>query len=200
MKQVLFALVAIIAASAAHAQSYLIKPGDSLRVEVLEDSQLNRDVLVLPDGRISLPLAGSIKASDRTTTQVERAIASRIAGEFQNTPTVYVAIRNVRGDGETDPFESDELIEIYFLGEISGPGPRKVKSGTTFLQAMSQNGGFTRFAAQKRVQLRRTDRRTGAQTVFNINYRDLANGAVLSKDIILRDGDVILVPERRLFE
>ncbi len=66
-------------------------------------------------------------------------------------------------------------------------------------QALAESGGLTRFAADKRIQLRRTDPRSGQQSITPINYRALADGAVMN-DFPLADGDVILVPERRLFE
>ncbi len=72
--------------------------------------------------------------------------------------------------------------------------------GTTILQALSQSGGFTNFAATRRIQLRRTDRQTGRQSVVVINYKAIAAGAVVTNDFALADGDVIVVPERRLFE
>ena len=70
---VLAILFAMLAAPAAFAQSagYRIQPGDSLAVTVLEDDTLNRQLLVLPDGRISVPLAGSVTAGGRTVEQVE---------------------------------------------------------------------------------------------------------------------------------
>ena len=73
-------------------------------------------------------------------------------------------------------------------------------AGTTFLQALSAGGGLTPFAADRRVQLRRSDPRSGASSLTEINYRALQSGARLSRSIPLADGDVILVPERRLFE
>jgi polysaccharide export outer membrane protein len=91
-------------------------------------------------------------------------------------------------------------IDIYFLGEVNTPGLREVAPGTTLLQALAQSGGLTRFAATRRIQLRRTNPQTGQQWVAEIDYRALANGAALATDITLQDGDVILVPERRLFE
>jgi polysaccharide export outer membrane protein len=89
---------------------------------------------------------------------------------------------------------------IYFLGEVGSVGPVAIEPGTTLLQALSLSGGFTNFAAVRRIQLRRTDPVTGQQYVSEIDYRAIANGARLREDIVLADGDVILVPERRLFE
>ncbi len=83
---------------------------------------------------------------------------------------------------------------------MTTPGLREVSPGTTILQALSQSGGFTNFAALRRIQLRRTDPRTGRNQVVKINYRAISDGAALSNDFALADGDVIVVPERRLFE
>lgn len=200
MKQILFTLWLILIAGTALAQdNYRIKPGDTLRIEVLEDPQLNRDVLVLPDGRISFPLAGTLSVRGKSIGDVQKSISDGIASNFAIAPSVFVAVTpgEPRVSGAAP---SADTIDIYFLGEVNTPGLRPVEPGTTFLQALSQSGGMTRFAAQKRLQLRRTDKRTGAQSVFTINYRDLTKGAEMTNNIVLQEGDVILVPERRLFE
>jgi polysaccharide export outer membrane protein len=86
------------------------------------------------------------------------------------------------------------------MGEIASPGVVDMARGTTLVQALAQTGGFTPFAATKRIILRRTDPRTGKAMVRKINYKALANGTSNIQDFRLRDGDVIIVPERRLFE
>jgi polysaccharide export outer membrane protein len=86
------------------------------------------------------------------------------------------------------------------LGEVGAPGQKRIERGTTVLQALATAGGFTRFAATKRILLRRSNPSTGEQTVSRINYNAIANGASVGSDIVLADGDVIIVPERRLFE
>lgn len=173
---------------------YEIRPGDTVRVEVLEDPALNRDVVVLPDGNISFPFAGTLRAAGRTLPQLQDALTNSIASNFANRPNVFVSL-------PTAPVaRGAATIEIYFLGEVSDPGLVKVAPGTTFLQALALSGGPTPFAATKRVQLRRTDPRTQTQKVYKIDYNALTRGAALRQDIRLQDGDVILVPERRLFE
>ncbi|RLJ36188.1 polysaccharide export outer membrane protein [Litoreibacter meonggei] len=207
MKQLMTALTGLIFALtlgfAAQAQSnYRIKSGDTITVEVLEDSQLNRSLLVLPGGTVDFPYAGTVTASGRTVGQVQQAIKAGIAPQFASEPTVFVSVSAlrpvVRSSGGGAP-AAPATIDIYFTGEVSAPGIKKVAPGTTFLQAMAQSGGFSNFAATKRVQLRRTDT-SGQQTTSIINYRALARGARLANEIYLQDGDVILVPERRLFE
>lgn len=195
-------LALILMAGTALAQSeYRLQPGDSLTIEVLEDATLNRAVLVLPDGRFNFPFAGSLQAAGRTVGEIEAAVASAIASNFASRPTVFVSARPL--ERALDPSDAtladSETIDIYFLGEVNNPGLVAVKPGTTLLQAMAIGGGVTRFAAIKRIQLRRTDQKTGVQDVVTLNYKALANGTA-SNVIELKDGDVILVPERRLFE
>lgn len=203
MKYIVFALwCVILSVTTATAQSnYTIQPGDTLRIEVLEDPTLNRSVLVLPDGRFSFPFAGSVRAGGRSVDQVRQSVAAGIASNFAVSPNVFVAVNALRPKEPAVPKaeEPAPTIDVYFLGEVGAPGMKELQPGTTVLQAFASAGGFTRFAAQKRVQLRRTDRH-GKQVVYTINYRALADGAVMSRDMVLRSGDVILVPERRLFE
>ena len=193
------ALIALLAASAASAQTdFRIGPGDTVRIEVLEDPSLNRDVLVLPDGSVSFPLAGAIRAGGQTTTQLESSLSSALAPNFAAAPTVSVSVAGIapRGGAATA-----STIDVYLMGEVAnGGGLLQVDRGTTVLQALALSGGFTRFAATKRIQLRRTDSRTGQQTVYNIDYRAIEQGASNIGNSVLADGDVIIVPERRLFE
>lgn len=194
-------MLALIWASLAAAQGgdYRIQPGDTLSIEVLEDNNLNRRVLVTPDGRFSFPLAGTVTASDRTVSQVERALTSALAPNFTNTPTVFVSVASV-AEGRFAEEETDEAIRVYIVGEVNDPGPKAVLPGSTVLQLLSQSGGFTPFAATKRLQLRRTDPASGSQQMFLIDYRAISSGARIARQPELREGDVLLVPERRLFE
>jgi polysaccharide export outer membrane protein len=195
---VLLALVAVKVA----AQGYTVRAGDTLRIEVLQDSSLDRDVLVTPDGSFTFPFAGTIRASGRTPAQISQLVSDRIAPNFATAPNVFVAVRSLR---PVDPVVQPQAVEadivrIYVLGEVNDPGIKELEPGVTLLQALSTTGGFTDFAALKRLQLRRTDPRTGLQGVTLIDYRALADGASLGRDVVLAEGDVILVPQRRLFE
>ncbi len=199
IRVILFALAVmltpLVAAAPAEAQAgYRLQPGDTLRIEVLEDQTLNRDVLVTPDGRISVPLAGRIQASGRTIDQVEGAIAQALAPGFAVEPTVFVALTGVRD--VADPLDT---ILVHVIGQANQPGILEVRNGSTLLQAFAAMGGFNRFAATRRVQLRRVDS-AGVERVFTINYREVERGAIGAGAIRLIDGDVIIVPERRLFE
>ena len=190
---VLAILFAMLAAPAAFAQAagYRIQPGDSLAVTVLEDDTLNRQLLVLPDGRISVPLAGSVTAGGRTVEQVEQTIADRLASNFAVRPSVFVSVAAVDENAGTFP--------IYVMGQVGNPGMVEVEPGTTMLQAIALAGGLDRFAATKRIQLRRTDS-SGQQKLYLFNFRAVEQGGAISSMITMREGDVVIVPERHLFE
>jgi polysaccharide export outer membrane protein len=188
------ALLALLTAPLALAQSagYRIQPGDQLAITVLEDDTLNRTTLVLPDGRISVPLAGSIQAAGRSVESVESTIADRLASNFAVRPSVFVSVVAVTEEVETFP--------IFVVGQVGEPGQREVEPGTTMLQAIALAGGLDRFAATKRIQLRRADPSTGQERLYIFNYRAVERGGAIQSMITLREGDVIVVPERRLFE
>ncbi len=191
------AALALIAPAQAEAQgNYAIRPGDTLRLEVLEDDTLNRNLLVLPDGRVSVPLAGSIPAAGRTLSQVQRNIASALADSFALQPTVYVGISALADIPEREI----EPMTVYVLGEAANPGRVEVDPGTTVLQLFAQVGGFSSFAALKRIQLRRVDPRTGTETIYKLNYEDIQAGRSPNGLVRLAPGDVVMVPQRRLFE
>ena len=195
MKRVLIAALALLMAAPmafAQAAGYRIQPGDLLAVTVLEDETLNRQTLVLPDGRISVPLAGGVEAAGQTVEAVERTIADRLASNFAVRPNVFVSVVAVD--------ETEETFPIYVLGRVGEPGLREVEAGTTLLQAIALAGGFDRFAATKRIQLRRRDPQTGQEQLYVFNYNAVERGAAIQSMITLREGDVVLVPERRLFE
>lgn len=182
---------------AALAQGYRISAGDILRIEVIEDETLNRSVLVDPQGRINFPLAGTILVQGKTVGAVQTTLVANLTPNFAAPPSVFVGLEQVAQRRE--PAEPTQ-ISIYVLGEVERPGKVEMDPGSTLLQAFAQMGGFSNFAATKRVQLRRTDRKTGVENVTTLNYDALTKGLTANATLRLHDGDVILVPTRRLFE
>ena len=193
-------LVATVFASQAVAQTgYQIRPGDSLQVEVLEDPTLNRSVLVLPDGSISFPMAGTIRAAGRTVDDVKAELAGGLASNFATKPSVFVSVGTLAlPKVSTARVSAARTIGVFAMGEITSPGRADVQPGTTILQFLAQAGGFTRFAAQKRVELRRVNPKTREEQVYLFNYN--GTGKSIPGSTRLQAGDVIVVPQRRLFE
>lgn len=196
MKAFFLVLLTLAIAPLAYAQgTYRIQPGDTLDITVLEDANLNRQVLVRPDGGISVPIAGNIQAGGNSIQAVERIITERLAPGFSIQPTVSVALTGVAAPVGT----VSSTVDVFFIGEIGSQGQTAVPRGSTILQALAAAGGPGPFAAKKRIQLRRTDR-SGHETVFLFNYADVMNGARIQNNLVVEDGDIILVPERKLFE
>ncbi len=189
--------LALLAAPAQAQDGYKLRPGDVLRIEVVEDAGLSRQALIAPDGRVTLPLAGSVQAAGRTIEAVQADLIARLTPSFAAPPTVFVSIdrlsdRSTGGGGGTRG--AGPTIDVYVLGEAGKTGRVEIKPGTTVLQGLAQIGGFTKFAARKRVQVRR-----GSQ-VYTIDYVAIENGASNAGDMVLAAGDVIIVPQRKLFE
>lgn len=171
------------------AQSYRVQPGDTLTVEVIEDTSLNRSVLVTPDGRISLPGAGVLRVSGRTIEQIQAILSERLSPNFVNPPNVFVGVSALAPEDEDPPVRN-----IFVVGEATNAGLLEVAPGTTLMQAFAQFGGFTNFAATTRIQLRR-----GSQ-IYVIDYTKILDGSSNNGAVVLRSGDVIVVPQRKLFE
>ena len=200
---VLAVVTAVLAAPPVQAQDgYRIRPGDTLRIEVLEDNALNRSALVLPDGTISFPLAGTLRASGRTVSEVQNSLASGLASNFAATPNVFVSVNTL---AERKPVRSRRaaappVIATYVMGEIGKPGKIEVSPETTILQLLAEAGGLTKFAAHKRIELRRTDPDSGETNTYLFSYTGHSKQPRIPGNTVLQSGDVIVVPERRLFE
>lgn len=198
-------LLLIVAAVSAEAQgNFRVGPGDSLQVEVLEDPSLNRSVLVLPDGTISFPFVGSVQAGGLSLANIRSSLSAGLASQFAAAPTVTVSVASVAERPAatpvfTGPFKKP-TIDVYIMGEIQSAGRKEVKPGTTILQFIAESGGVTPFAAESRIELHRTDYKSGATHVYLFSYNGHGAGYRISPGTQLAPGDVVIVPARKLFE
>lgn len=201
MVKLMRALVAVLfvlpfLALQGQAQDYRLKPNDVLQIEVLEDSTLNRTVIVLPDGKIYLPLVGSVTAGGRSLAEVQADLASQLAKSFTTPPTVYVTLSAL---AERVPAGTPRTIDVFVVGAANSPGRIEMSPKATLLQAIAQAGGLSPFAAKKRIQLRRVDKQ-GNETVYPLNFDAIEQGVGKGGAMRMVDGDVIIVPQRKLFE
>lgn len=197
-----FAAILSVAALAQDGEFYRLVPGDVLEVTVLEDPDLGRQLLVRPDGRVSMPLAGTVMAQGRTPEQVQGTIRARLARNFVEPPTVTVAVVSVREELEDEELEEIVLNDVYVLGEVARPGRFEYPNDepVTVLQALSLAGGVGPFAAIKRIQVRQVV--DGIETVRLFNYEAVEDGASVSAADFepLVDGAILIVPERGFLE
>ena len=179
---------------AANAQT--LKSGDTLSISVLQDPKLDRTVVIDPGGQIAFPLAGHIRASGLTPQAVENAIKTKLKDNYKDENLdVTVALLTV---GKPEIPEDDLKPKVFITGEIVRPGSYIVRQKTTLMQAIALAGGLSPYAAKRRLQVRR--RVGNDETIFVFDYRAYESGLDLENNITLHAGDVIMVPERGLFE
>jgi polysaccharide biosynthesis/export protein len=186
--RILLALALILGISGT-ATAQELQSGDVLEITVYQDPKLNRQVVVGPTGMISFPLAGHLQAGGLSAQALEKSLRARLRSKFTGDLDITVAV--VSRDETQKP-------RIYVTGEVQRPGPHIISARTTVLQAISLAGGLSPFAAKQRIQVvRKID---GVEEILVFNYRAFESGQDLSGNIDLRAGDVIIVPERGLFE
>jgi polysaccharide export outer membrane protein len=191
MRILIFLLAFCATASIASAQT--LKPGDTLSISVMQDSKLDRNVIVDPSGQIAMPLAGHMRASGLTPQALENVIKNRLKSSYKDESLdVTVALNN-----SAIP-EEDLKPKVFITGEVLRPGSYVVRQKTTLMQAISLAGGLGPFAAKRRIMVRRKG--GPGENIFMFDYRAYEAGQDLEGDIILHAGDVIMVPERGLLE
>ena len=164
---------------AASPPAFHLGPGDVLLVSVWKDQELTREVMVRPDGKISFPLAGEIKAQGQTIAQLQKEMAERIQVYVPDTP-VTVMLQQLRST------------KVFVVGKVTKPGMFIMQGKMTVLQALSMAGGLTRFADKDGIHVIRKDKDT--QTALSFDYGQVSEGDDLSTNIFLHPGDTVVVP------
>ena len=175
---------------------YRIQPGDVISVQVLEDSSLNRDILVQPDGRISFPLAGVVMAGGLTPEELQAALSDALSSDFLAPPTITVSLKSSPAfDAAVERIRPT----FYVLGQVAQPGQFEILKPVSILQALAIAGGPSVFAATDRIQLRRVDEE-GGESISLFDFEAVEDGLPSTELYQIADGDVIYVPEAGLFE
>ncbi len=169
-----------------------LQPGDTIAISVYQDPKLDRQVLIGPTGMISFPLAGQVRAGGLTPAALESVLTARLKDKFTGDLDITVALVGVK------QLEEDLKPRIFITGEVLRPGPFVVRTRTNVLQAISLAGGFGPFAAKQRIQVRRQI--NGVEVMFLFDYDAFFSGRNVEDNIDLRAGDVVVIPERGLFE
>jgi len=170
---------AAAAPSATVAGGYTVNPGDILEIMVWKEKDLEKQVMVRPDGYFSFPLTGDIRAEGRTVEDIRREVANQVS-RFVPDPVVSVSVLEARGS------------KVYVLGQVSRPGEFPVSSYVDVIQALSMAGGTTPFAQLDSIKILRRDGST--QQSISFSYSDVAAGRRLQQNIVLQPGDTVLVP------
>ncbi len=152
--------------------------GDVLEVFVYEDEERREECLVRPDGMISLPLAGEIRAAGRTPEEIGQAVATRLS-EYLENPTISVKVQEINS------------YRIFVLGRVGSQMMITSAAPIRLLQALAIAGGLDEFASGRIVVLR--DGPDGGQLRYEINYDKILKGAAPEQNIWLQPNDVLVV-------
>lgn len=167
--------------AAAQATKYLLNPGDVLDISVWKEEGMQREVLVLPDGTISFPLAGHLQAAGKTAQEVQNSLAKKI-GEFIPDPPITVSVIRTSGN------------KIYVVGQVNKPGEFPVSHKIDVMQTLSLAGGLTAFGDENDIRVLRRNN-NGKLESFPFDYSAVKNGERLETNILLKSGDVVVVPD-----
>jgi len=163
---------------------FLLGPEDVLNVTVWKNQDLSRDVVVRPDGMISMPLIGDIQATGLTGNLLAKRIAERLT-EYLASPMVSVQVKDVNS------------YFIYVMGEVAKPGKYSLKSYANVMQGIALAGGFTPYAKKNKIKVLRVmaDGSSGKHQVeIPVQYDEILKGNAVPGNFFLRIGDVIVVP------
>ena len=167
------------------AGDYRLNPGDIIDISVWKEPELQREVLLLPDGNIAFPLVGTVRAAGRTPSEIQAEVEERLTRFFPE-PVVTVSILQVAGN------------KLYVTGQVNQPGQFTVDQPVDVLQAIALAGGLTAFADEDDIYVLRRAQ-DGTQSAIAFDYDDVTDGSDLSSNIVLQQGDVVVVPTAGLF-
>ena len=167
-----------IGATAAVPPGYLIGAEDVLGVLFWREKDISGDVIVRPDGKITLPLLNDVQAAGLTTDQL-RAALTEVASKYVEDPNVTVVVRQINSR------------RVFITGQINKPGPYPLAPGLTVMQLIATAGGLTEFADSKNILIMRTE--NGKPMAYRFNYKEVLEGKKLQQNIELKPGDTVAV-------
>ena len=158
---------------------YIIGPGDVLTVNFWRRNDVSGDVVVRPDGQISLMLLDDVQAAGLTPEQLRDKVAEKAAKYFEDT-RVTVVVKEINSR------------MVYITGLIAKPGSYRLRTRLTVVQLIAEAGGLLEFAGADHIAIMRTE--NGRETGFVFNYDDIIHLRKLEQNIELKPGDTVIVP------
>jgi polysaccharide export outer membrane protein len=159
-------------------EGYVIGPEDVLTVIVWRERELSAEVVVRPDGKISLPLLNDVQAAGLTPEGLAEVV-EKAATKFVKDSDATVIVKEIRSR------------KVFVLGEVAKPGVFPLTSETTVLQLIASVGGLLEYADRKNILILRIE--NGRERRLKFNYNDVIAGKNLQQNILLQPGDTVLV-------
>jgi len=161
-------------------EGYVIGIGDGLDINVWKEGELSKTVAVRPDGMITLPLVGEIKAAGLSPTQLQEQLTATLS-KVLSDPQVTVIVVAVNS------------LSFNIMGNVFKPGYYPLTHPITVLDAIALSGGFRDFAKEKKIYILRTAP-DGKQEKLHFNYKQVIKGQNMSQNILMRPRDVLVIP------
>jgi polysaccharide export outer membrane protein len=158
---------------------YVIGPDDVLSIVFWREKDMSGDVVVRPDGRISLPLINEVEASGLTPEQLRQKLSVE-AERYVQDPSVTVVVKEIKSR------------RVFITGEVNRPGPYPLMAPTTVLQLISTAGGLLEYAKRDKIVVMRTE--NGQPVRLQFDYDGVVQGRNLRQNVELRPGDTVIVP------
>ncbi len=166
-------------------EEYVIGPLDQLTIHVWRNDELGAEVQVRPDGRITTPLVADMPAVGKTPTMLAEDIRLQLS-QYIEEPLVTVIVNEFAGTFSQ---------QVRIVGATAQPASLPYRANMTLLDAMIAVGGLSEYAAGNRAKLIRFDRQSGQQREFALRLSDLLRRGESEANVMLRPGDVIIIPE-----
>jgi polysaccharide export outer membrane protein len=160
-------------------KDYIIGPGDVLDISVWKVEELSKMVTVLPDGRIAFPLVGQIAAGGKTVNELSQELENKLQ-KFVPDLNLSVMVQQVNS------------MVVYVIGRVNNPGRFVLNANANVLQALAMAGGLNPFAEGGKIKIFR--KQQSGTEIIRFDYDDVVKGKELAQNIMLRRGDVIVVP------
>jgi polysaccharide export outer membrane protein len=158
---------------------YVIGPDDVLSIVFWRDKEMSADVVVRPDGKISLPLLNDIQAAGLTPEQLRVQLATTAAKVLKD-PDATVVVKEIRSRN------------VYITGNVAKPGTYPLATGMNVLQLIALAGGLQEYADAKNIVVIRLE--SGRQASYKFNYKDVVKQKHVEQNIVLKAGDTVVVP------
>jgi polysaccharide export outer membrane protein len=161
------------------AEPFFVGPGDILEVSVWRDENLSRELVISPDMILSFPLIGDVYVANMTVADIRQIIAEKLK-DYIPDASVAVILKQINS------------LKVYVIGQVKNPGAFPITLETRVMQVLAMAQGLTPFAAERDIHiLRYADKSTQK---IGFDYKAVLKGNNLEQDIVLKRGDVIIVP------
>ena len=165
-------------------QEYWIHVGDEIEIKLFYNPDLNQDVTVRPDGKISLLLVHELSVAGLTTSQLTDLLTESYGKQLQQ-PEVAVIVNSFAAQ------------RVFVGGEVGQPGAKDIIGPTTVIQAVALAGGFKDTARTDEVIVMRRDEEN-KPFLIALDIKKAMKGIDLNQDIYVQPYDMVLVPKSNI--